>query len=231
MGITQKDERLVAVDLVADGVIHGGLSRKKGERVQVTESMAADWREKGWIRAAPRVRCNQADRLIGRTVCQPGDVVEAPSIAMATELHQRGVADWLNADECGEKLPKRADQMPIPNGHRRVRMLKDMWRTQDSGPFARTTKIEKGSLVAFEEREAIQTIREGYAEPVDWQAPAPPDKVKFMALEACEVDNRLYNRGEFGESRSFSRLLDLSRAGKLTMCGDEFKQKRPDVAT
>ena len=101
----QVQEQFVDVRLLTDGVVVGGIARRAGTTVQVTSGARDQLILEGHARPLPLVEVHESNRLIGRRVCQPGDVVDALSVAQAKEMHVKGQVTWLNAAECNEQLP------------------------------------------------------------------------------------------------------------------------------
>jgi hypothetical protein len=186
---TVADEPQVWVKTRVDGVVWLERAWPSGAALSVPTSVAERWRKLGWIPGLAMVRANQR-RLVGNRVLEIGEVGPATSIAQARDLHERGVADWVNAAELGEQTPERAKEKAakVLSGNL-VRALKRLNLRNGSG------LIEPGQTAALPVEEAIRICREGLAEPVGWSLP-PVEKFRVRAIKKTIAAGRILNPGE-----------------------------------
>jgi hypothetical protein len=197
MAESRKDEPLEGIELLTDGVIYEGLAHKRGERMMVPKSTAAAFRQKGWAKPAAKVLCLQPNRLIGSTVGQPGYVLEAPTVDMALRLHEDGVALFLNASDCGTKLPSRKALPACPKGFMRALVTKGYFRHEGEGDGRRATEIPKGIVLMLDKMEAQATIADGFAVAfTDPMAPVPPPVFRYIVEKHLKVWANKYEPGD-----------------------------------
>jgi len=189
------DEPLLDVKLLRDGCVVGGVVRRAGETVKVSAGELERLTSQGFARPSPMVRCVVANRLIGSRVCQPGDVVPAPSVAVAKDLHKFGVAEWLNAAECRESLPAKEPVAPRRPGHPMVALCDFI---QLSG--GRQIRIPGGASFSVDTvPQARDLIHKGFAAPVGWSVDVLPKLRVRAARGGVRVDSRILAVGDVVE--------------------------------
>ncbi len=185
---------LYDVTLRTDMVVVGGIARRLGQVVAVDAAERDRLLREGHVRPLPRLRVREANRLIGRRVCQPGEECDALSVAQARELHAAGKADWLNAAECNEQLPPRASAIDA-DGLRSVKAVKGF--TIHGG--RELVVVKSGSSVRLDEARAIAAIKQGFAVPEGWEVPKPKT-IRLRVNKTCTLGGRTFRDGEFAET-------------------------------
>lgn len=193
--ILKRNEPMVTVKLLVPGVIFDGRSHQQGDSLSVPAKLAAEWREKGWVQPLARIRVLTKNRLVGTKVCQPGDIVEIPSVEQARTMHRQGRADWVNAAEMNERLPARESPGDEKAGLRQVRVLDDFRRIVGMRAEVHT----KGSVLFLSDKEAAEVVRKGFCEPVGWEPQKHPN-VRFRVAKTFSKGGHTYNVGDIFES-------------------------------
>jgi hypothetical protein len=193
----------VEIVLGVNGVVIDGLARRIGERVRVTTEERERLLTAGYCRPAPLVRLKVGNRLVGSRVAQAGDTVEAPSLAAARHMHAAGVADFVNAQELGERLPARNSDEAIGPSSRRVRALCDFVLGALIGAgFG----VARGSEFYVSEDEALSLMGRVLVEPVGW-SPEKHPMVRFQVVRPCSVGGRSLAKGEIAQSDDAAFLM------------------------
>jgi hypothetical protein len=170
-------EKMVDIEVLTDGLVVDRIPRKRGEILTISEAESKELGDRGRIKPRPLMRSRQKNRLIGSTVCGIGETAYALSVYHALALHKAGVADILNAEELGIKLPPRdGEPVPAADGLRKLRATQNC-----HVPGLRNPSVVEGQEFEVEHDRALRIIANGHAEPVDWSVHASP-LIKVRAI-------------------------------------------------